>query len=123
MRIEDDELERGLLQDIARDGVVRIIAVLLAQYDAVALQQLGTALDCLDLHSFDVELDQVLSLGSKPAVFEQIVECDDRYLLAASMGDAGDTESLVLGAGQARGAARCADRAIHHLEAVAVDLR
>ena len=52
----------------------------------------------------------------------QVVERDHRHFLAAAVGAAGDAERLVLGAGQPRGAARRADRALHHLEAVAVDL-
>ena len=89
---------------------------------AVALQQPRAALDGFDLDAFDVELDQVFSVRRNLAVVDQIVERDDRHVLAAAAGVAGDAERLVLGAGQPRGPARRADRAFHQLKAVAVDL-
>src|SRR6516225_7711803 len=60
--IVDDQLERRLLEDIARDRVLGIVAVLLADDDAVALQQPRAALDGIDLDAFDVELDQIFSV-------------------------------------------------------------
>src|SRR5215472_2898057 len=60
--IIDDQLERRLLQDVARHRMLRIIAVLLTQDHAVAPQQLGAALDRLDLDALDVELDQILAV-------------------------------------------------------------
>src|ERR1035437_3686093 len=98
-----------------------IVAVFLAQQDAVALQQPRAALDGLDLDAFDVKLDQVFSVRRNPAVIEQVIERDDRYVLAAAAPAACDAERLMLGAGQPRGAARRTDRALHDLKAVAVD--
>jgi hypothetical protein len=95
-RVVDDQRQR-LVEDVARDGVPRIIAVLLAQEHAVALHQTRAALHGLDLDAFDVELDQIFSAGRDLAVVEQIIERDDGHLFAISL-VAGDAEGLVLGA-------------------------
>src|SRR5436305_919997 len=58
-RIIDYELQRRLLEDVARHRMVAIIAMLLAQNGGIALQQPGGALDSVDFNAFDVELDQV----------------------------------------------------------------
>src|SRR5260370_21529094 len=98
-----------------------IVAVFLAQQDAVALQQPRAALDGLDLDTFDVELDQVFSIRRYLAVVQQIIERNDRHVLAAAARVAGDAERLMLGAGKPRGAPVRTDRALHDLKAVAVD--
>src|SRR5690349_22669207 len=54
--IVDDQLERRLFQDIARHRVLPVVAMLLAQDDAVALEQPLAALDGLDFDALDVEL-------------------------------------------------------------------
>src|SRR5665647_876897 len=86
--------------------MMAVAAVFLAQQHAVALQQPGAALDGLDFDAFDVELDQVFSFDGNLAVVEQIVERDDRHILAAAIRSRGDAERFMLGAGQPRGAAR-----------------
>src|SRR3954468_11559599 len=97
-RIEHDQPHRGLFKDVARHRMRAVAAVLLAHDDAVGLEQPGAALDRLDLDALDVELDQVLAAGGDLAVVDQIVERDDRHVLAARRRIAGDAEGLVLGA-------------------------
>src|SRR6266436_9306933 len=104
--IVDDQFQRRLFQDIARHGMLGIVAVLLAQNHAVGLQQPRAALDRLDLDALDVELDQVFAVFPDLAVVDKIVERDHGDLLAAAIGVACDAEGLVLGAGQTRAAAR-----------------
>src|SRR3981081_4153367 len=98
-----------------------IVAMVLAQQHAVALQQPGTALDGLDLDALDIELDQVFSVPRNLAVVDQVVERDHRTVLAAISRIAGDAERLMLGAGQPRGAPARTNRTLHDLKAVAVD--
>src|SRR5262249_30619491 len=57
-RVIDHQRERRLFEDVARHRVLAIIAVLLAEHDAVGLQESRAALDGLDLDALDVELDQ-----------------------------------------------------------------
>src|ERR1700744_5047770 len=111
-RIVDDQLERSFFQDVARHRVLAVVAVLLAQDHAVALEQPRAALDRLDLDALDVELDQIFPVSRGLAVVEEIVERNHGHFLAVGL-IAGNAESLVLGAGQTRGAARGADRALH----------
>src|SRR5689334_17231109 len=62
-RIVDHQRHRRLLHDVARHRVGPVAAVLLAQDDAVGVQQPRTALDGLDLDAFDVELDQEFAVS------------------------------------------------------------
>src|SRR4051794_17492443 len=119
-RIVDEQREWCLIEDIARDRVGAVAAVLFAQDNAVRLQQARAAPDGLYLDAFDVELDQVFPAGRDLAVIDQIVECDDRHVLAAAVGTADDAEGLVLGARQPRRTAHRADRALHDLGAIAI---
>src|SRR5262249_1193851 len=75
-RVIDHQRERRLLHDVARHHVRPVAAVLLAQHDAVGLQQPRAALDRLDLDALDVELDQEFAGSRNFAVIDQIVECD-----------------------------------------------
>src|SRR5258706_1638561 len=102
--------------------MIGIVAVFLAQQDAVALQQPRATLDGFDLDTFDIELDQVFSTSRNLAVVEQIVERNHRHVLAAISRIASDAERLMLGTRQPRGAPRRANRAFHDLKATAVDL-
>src|SRR5665213_1453364 len=79
--IVDDQLQRRLFNDIARHGMPGVVAVLFAQYHAVALQQPRAAFDGVDFDTLDIELDQVPAAGGYLAVVEQIVERDDRHFL------------------------------------------
>src|SRR6185437_16319687 len=65
---------------------------------------------------------QVFAGGRNLAVVDEVVERNNRHFLAAGL-VAGDAEGLVLGARQTRGPAARADRALHGLEAIAVDAR
>src|ERR1700761_9526722 len=103
--IVHDQLQRGLFENITRHRVLRIVAVLLAQDHAVALQQPRAALDGLDLDPLDIELDQIFAAGRHLAVIEEVVEREHRHLFGIVGLFAGDAERFVLGAGQPRGAA------------------
>src|SRR6516165_3222554 len=119
-RIIDDQLQRRLLQNVARHGMLRIVTVLFAKDHAIGLEQPRTALDRLDFDALDVELDQIFAACGYLAVVYQTVERDNGHLLAAAVGAAGDAEGFMLAAGEIRLAARRADRAFHQFEATAV---
>src|ERR1700741_2407833 len=96
--------------------------MLLADHHRVCREQALAALHRFDLDAFDVELDQIAALRRNDAFVDQAVERHHAYFLAARIWSTGNTERLMLGAGQARGPAYLADRGVDGVKTIAVDL-
>src|SRR3569623_978481 len=108
-----------MLENMPRNGVVRIVAMLLADHDAIAGEQFLPPLDSRDLNAFDIELGDITSLWIKLHPLHQRIERHHGDFLAG-MRSAGDGLRLVLAGGLMRERLGGSDRGLHRREAAAI---